>query len=160
MGVFRRRSSRISSLGGGRYRIDLPKAERTVIAHIVGQLRSLLTDLDPDDERVRRLFPTTYVHDPEAEAEYRRFMRSELMQSKLAALDHFDSTIEATEATEEQMFGWMQSINSVRLVLGTMLDIGEDNIDIDPDHPDVDGYVLYHHLSGLLEEIVSALGEP
>jgi hypothetical protein len=160
MGVFRRRSSRISPLGNNRFRIDLPKTERTVMAHVVGQLRALLTDLDTDDERVRRLFPTTYVHDPEAEAEYRRFMRTELTQSKLAALDHFESTITADEASEEQLIGWMQSVNSVRLVLGTMLDIGEDHVDIDPDDPNVDGYVLYHHLSGLLEEIVTALSGP
>ena len=51
---------------------------------------------------------------------------------------------------------WLQSINSVRLVLGSLLDVTEE-LDIEAlpdDHPEIEGYVLYGYLSLLLDELV------
>lgn len=153
MGIFR--SRRFVRAGSG-WTVRLGDAERETLRHAVPQLRSLLTDTDPSDERIRRLFPTTYTTDPEKEAEYRRFMRDELVQSKLAALEAFERSADATKLTDAELTGWMQSINSVRLVLGTMLDVSEGEVNIDEADPNANGYLLYGYLSGLLDEIVTA----
>lgn len=156
MGLFRARRFQPTTDG---WNIRLSTAERATLRNTVPQLRELVTDLDPNDERIRRLFPTAYATDPEKEEEYRRFMRDELVQSKLAALDLFEASADATSLTDAQLNGWMQSINGVRLVLGTMLDVSEDELSINDDDPNIDGYLLYDYLSGLLHEIVTAQSE-
>jgi Domain of unknown function (DUF2017) len=155
--AFRRRRERITPLTDGRFAIALGKPERDTLTHLIEQLRTLLTDADPSDPRMRRLFPTAYSTDPEADEEYQRFMRPELLESKMSALAAFEKSVSADEVSEPELMGFMQSINSVRLVLGTMLDVSESDMDIDPDDPNVDGYILYNYLSGLLDDIVVAL---
>ena len=118
-------------------------------------LRELIGD--PTDHRVQRLFPPTYLDDEQQQAEYFRLMHEELITSKLAALEAFERTCDATTLTDEELYGWMQSINSLRLVLGTMLDVSEDDDGyIDDADPNLAAYEFYGYLSGLLDEIVSA----
>jgi Domain of unknown function (DUF2017) len=153
MGLFRR--ERVSSSGGGRWNLRLSDAERQVLTRNLPVLRELISD--PTDPRVRRLFPPTYLDDEEQQAEYYRLMHEELVTSKLAALDAFERTCDSTTLTDDELFGWMQSINSLRLVLGTMLDVGEDDRGfIDEDDPNLAAYEFYNYLSGLLDEIVTA----
>jgi hypothetical protein len=138
--------------------VDLPEPEKEVLRHVLPQLRDLLT-VGSADDRTRRLFPTAFPDDPEAEAEYRTYMHGELVESRLEALDTIESTLETRDLTEEEAVAWLQSINSVRLVLGSLLDISED-LDIDrlsDDHPEIEGFVLYGYLSLLLDELVGAL---
>lgn len=156
MGLLRRRW-RIRA-NGSKYDINLPDEERQLLAHLLPQLREVLTT--PDDERARRLFPTAYLNDAEQDAEYQRYMRDELVTSRLAALDRFEETAQAKSVDEGTLMGWMQSINAVRLVIGTLLDVGEDT-DVEAlsqDAPDFAEQALYAYLSGLLYEIVEALG--
>ena len=58
----------------------------------------------------------------------------------------------------EQMNAWMQAVNSLRLVLGTMLDISDDEQELtfDPSDPNARTQALYGYLGGLLDEIVDA----
>jgi hypothetical protein len=69
------------------------------------------------------------------------------------------SSLDADDLDEAQLTGWMQSINALRLVLGTILDVSEEHPDLDPDDPRFEPYVLYDELSWLLGHIVSALAE-
>jgi len=153
---FLRRSRRVRA-AGGRYQINLPDQERQLLVHLLPQLREVIAE--PDDERARRLFPTAYAQDPERDAEYQRFMRDELVASRTAALERFVETAQARDVDEETLLGWMQSINAVRLVLGTLLDVSEDDdpADISEQDPRYPEYALYGYLSALLHEIVEAL---
>jgi hypothetical protein len=56
----------------------------------------------------------------------------------------------------------MQAVNALRLILGTMLDITEDDqeLDFDPSHPDARTMALYGYLGGLLDEIVDVQLDP
>jgi Domain of unknown function (DUF2017) len=153
----RRHRERITRLADGRFAIALGKPEREILTHLIDQLRALLNETDPSDPRVRRLFPTAYSTDPEADEEYQRFMRPELLESKMAALAAFETSVSAEEVSEPELMGFMQSINSIRLFLGTMLDVSEGEMEIDPDDPNVDGHILYDYLSDLLDDIVQAL---
>jgi hypothetical protein len=142
----------------GRIQIALPDHEREVVRRMLPQLRELLT-VGAEDDRTRRLFPTAFHDDPEAEAEYRRYMHTELVASRLTALDMVEASLDRAELSEEEAAAWLQSVNSVRLVLGTLLDVDEylDLDDVPDDDPEIQGYAIYSYLSALLDELVQAL---
>jgi hypothetical protein len=153
------RHSRVRRTRSGRYRIDLPDSEREVLGRLLPQLRQLVTGEVPDDGRARRLFPTAYAADPDAETDYQHYMRDELVASRVASVDAVAASLEARELDEAGLQAWMGAINSLRLVLGTMLDVSED-LDVrrlPDDEPDLEAFALYTYLSALLEEIVEAL---
>jgi hypothetical protein len=137
----------------------VPESERVVLRRLLPQLRPLLSGEGPADERTVRLFPPAYIDDDEADADYQRYMREELVTSHLAALETVEASLDATELSEAQLMAWMSSVNSVRLVLGTMLDV-TDELEIGElpdDVPDVESYALYAYLSGLLGEMIDAV---
>ncbi len=106
---------------------------------------------------LRRLFPPAYANDPERDAEYRSMVGDDLLARRLEAVDVVESTIDATRLSEEQLNGWMAAVNDLRLVLGTRLDVGEDDEPVDPDHPEAAFYGAYYWLGWLLSEVVDAL---
>ena len=141
------------------YRLDVPDTERELLRRLLPQLRAVLTDEAAADERARRLFPPAYTDDEAADAEYQRLMREDLVASHLAALETVETSLDATELSEEQLVAWMSAVNSVRLVLDTLLDVSEE-LDIGrlPDAtPDIESYALYAYLSNLLGDMVDAL---
>jgi hypothetical protein len=145
----------------GRYEVRLPDEERALVRGLLGDLRALLS-LGPDDPRVRRLFPEAYADDADRQAEYNQLTREELQSGRLAAVDVVEATVDERELTAEQMTAWMQAVNALRLVLGTMLDITEDDqsLALERDDPDAPTMALYGYLGVLLEELVEAqLGE-
>jgi hypothetical protein len=152
------RRQRVRRTRSGAIRVEIPASEQELLRHVLPQLRELLTQ-GASDDRTRRLFPTAYADDPEADAEYHAFMRNELVASRLAALGTIEETLGAKQLTEAEAVAWLQSINSVRLVLGSLLDVSEE-LDIESlpdDHPEIEGFVLYGYLSMLLDELVHAL---
>ena len=137
--------------------LKLDERERELIRQLLGDMRALLT-LDADDPRVRRLYPAAYADDAEKEDEYRRLTHEELRSARLANVDTVEASVDAEVLTEEQLTAWMQAINSLRLVLGTLLDITDDDQELafDPDDPEARTQALYGYLGGLLDEIVDA----
>lgn len=148
----RRRIRRGSS---GTFIINLPDDERELLHALPGQLHEMLTSGDPTG--LRRLFPAAYHLDPEKDAEFHELMRSELVASKAGRAKILEETAFARSLTEEQLLGWMGAVNDLRLVLGTQLDVSEDDSDPEPDHPLAAHFGLYHYLGFLLENIVRAL---
>jgi len=154
VGIFGTR--RIKRVGPGRYRITIPPAERDLLRTLVPQLRALLTT---DDPSLTRLFPTAYPDDPERDAGYHALVRDELLERRFAALDALERTIEGGELDEEALSAWMRSLNDLRLVLGTRLDVSEDDDpgDLDPDDPLAPAWAIYHYLGALQGMVVDAL---
>ena len=58
---------------------------------------------------------------------------------------------------ETEMHAFIRAVNSVRLVLGTVLDVGEDEDEIAPDLLESPEYGLYGYLSYVLDSSVRAL---
>ncbi|MCE9621872.1 MAG: DUF2017 domain-containing protein [Actinomycetia bacterium] len=143
--------------------INLGHDERELVTRLIGELRELLLSNDPRSEPLlRRLFPPAYhlADDAEANAEYQRLMREELVASRLAAIEEADRLLNSDEALNEAaMLGLLQSLNAVRLVLGTLLDVGEthDPSGVSDDDPMIGEHHLYQFLSFLLESAVEAL---
>ncbi len=147
---------RVERVGAGRYAIDLPEPERQLLVDLVGQLRDVLL-ATTDDPSLRRLFPTAYHEDPDRDREYQQLVRDELLESRLAALAPVEASAVADELDEAGLTGWLTALNDLRLVLGTRLDVSEDDPDVDPDDPDAIAHVVYHYLGMLLCEVVDAL---
>jgi Domain of unknown function (DUF2017) len=140
----------------GRYLLRLPEGERELVRQLLGELRTLLA-LGPEDPRLRRLYPAAYSDDAEMEDEYRRLTHEELASGRLAAVDTVEATVGADALTLDELTAWMHAVNSLRLVIGTMLDVSEDDpFAVDPDDPDARQFMLYGYLGLLLEEIVQA----
>lgn len=144
---------RITRVEAGRYALALPDEEREVLLGLLPQLRGLLT---MDDPLARRVFPVAYAQDAEREREYQQLVRDELLESRLAAIDVIEETIDRDELDVEQLEAWMTALNSLRLVLGTRLDVSEDLPDLEPDDPEAPVYALYEYLAWMLEQAVIA----
>ncbi len=142
--------------------LHLDQEEIDLVARLLGELRNLLLADDPAaGPMLRRLFPPAYLADgdAEAEAEYQRFMREELVASRLTAIGSVEAALQAGRPlTEGDLAGLMQALNGVRLVLGTLLDVSEefDPSEVADDDPMVGESHLYSFLSWLLEHAVLA----
>lgn len=155
--MLRRRRTVIVRRPNGTFDLRLTDDERGLLAGLVDQLEELV-DEGPDDPLAKRLFPVAYPDDAAREAEYRLLAGEELRASRRAALETMRRTTKATFLTEEEVTAWLQSINSLRLVLGTRLDMQEDDDgSIEPDDPDANAKALYHYLSALTDLIVTSL---
>ena len=141
--------------------IRIADEERQLISELVEQLRELVLSTSPEgsvDPSIRRLYPTAYVEDVEQEQKYQRSMRDQLLERRLANLELVESTIQNEELSPEILTGWITTINDFRLVLGTHLDVSED------EEPSLEGEndsqqqqrAIYHYLSHLLGELVDA----
>ncbi|MFV0306397.1 MAG: DUF2017 family protein [Desertimonas sp.] len=142
----------------GGYLLHLGADERSVVARLLGELRQLVTDGDADGPALRRLFPVVHRDDPEQEAEYQRLMRDELVSSRIAMVDRLVELLgqpgRKVPLDEAGLIDLMQALNSVRLVLGTMLDVNEDD-EPEPDDATPE-YALYASLSWMLDACVQA----
>jgi hypothetical protein len=139
----------------GSYRVRLPADERDVLAALPSQLREALDEGEPT---LYRLFPPAFVDDDEGNAEYARLVGAGLLSGKLAALAELERTAHAETLTESELRTWLGALESLRLVLGTQLDITEESYGVlDRDDPDAPRLALYHWLSWLQEEVVQAL---
>jgi hypothetical protein len=148
------------------YELNIEREERELVVRLLAELRGLLLSDDPATEPLRRrLFPPAYhlSDDAEAEAEYQRLMRSDLVASRLEGINRVESALTAGGTLDDGAIqGFMQSLNAVRLVLGTLIDVGEgeDPNDLPDGHPMLGEHHLYAYLSWLLEMTVLAVSRP
>lgn len=158
----RRRAVRRTSDG---FVLDLDPDEIHLLRRLTGEVRQLVTGGSPDDPKLARLFPPAYTDDEGSETEYRRLMHDELVASRVAAIDSVETALAHAVADDGSVIGdgrvrldaagleaLATSLNSVRLVLGSLLGITDD--DAEPDVPEM---ALYHFLSWLLDGVVEAL---
>jgi hypothetical protein len=155
MALFAR--DRVRRRGEGRYQVRLRPNERVLVADLVGQLREQLL-ASTDDPAVRRLFPPAYPNDAERDAGYQVLTRDELLEHRLSALDVVERTLDGNELDHADMTAWMGTLNALRLVLGTRLDVDEDLPDLDRADPMAPAYAVYEYLGWLLSQVIDVLG--
>ena len=141
-------------LGDGTYKVRLADWERELLEDLPRQLTELLAT---DDPSLRRLFPAAYHADAERDAEYQRFMREEILASRMAAAQTLQRSAKAEVLTENDLLAWMGSMNAIRLVLGTQLDVTEEMIALDPEDPRAPVFGVYGWLGMLVERGIEAL---
>ena len=138
----------------GAYQLNLADDDRLVLHELLPQFTALLDE--PDHPVVRRLFPPAYT-DPEhadEQEEYRRLMLDDLIARHREEFELVAATADAKTLSEEQLLAWTRALNSIRLILGTYLDVTEDDERRAPQTPEES---LYHWLSYLLGEAIEAL---
>lgn len=128
----------------------------TLLVDLGAQLDEML---ESDAPELRRLFPTAYAGDEEKDAGYQILARSSLTDQRRAAIETVRRTAETEILTEDELTDWMALTNDLRLVLGTRLDVSEDDdgSGIDPNSPEANLLEIYHLLGAVLHEIVAAL---
>jgi hypothetical protein len=140
--------------------------DRAFLVRLLGELRALLAG-EGDQPLLARLFPPAFPDDPEKEEEYQRLMRDELVASRTAAIDaavavldadrdHLDADGDQT-LSEAQLLAFLQSVNAVRIVLGTMLGIADDDDAEAAEEGDSPNHHLYGYLGWVVEWTVRAL---
>jgi len=156
----------------GRLVVTLYAPEVEVLRDLAGQLESLFEGGVPErggDPTRDRLFPRAYL-DPtedEAETEWQRVVHGDLVREKSKALATLveslddgkvkrNETVEITLAPEE-VEQWVGALNDVRLVLGIVLEVTEDELQVPPDDPRAHGLDLYHWLTWLQGSLVEVL---
>jgi len=154
-------SSKPVTRSGSGYVLHLGRDERALVARLLDELRALLTD-PADPELVRRLYPVVHPDNQDRESEYQRLMRDDLITSRIAGIDIVTAVLgrsgRKVTLDEAQMGAFMQAVNGVRLVLGTLLDVTEDDELVERDDADTaPEYHLYGYLSWILDSSVRAL---
>ncbi len=133
---------------------------------------------EPEDPVLARLFPTAYVEDEEAAAEFRRFTEGGLRDGKAAAASSIIDALEEgglppeltedglhidVELSEPEAETWMRSFTDIRLALATRLEVEEGDEEywysLPDDDPRAQAHDIYEWVGYLQETLVSALTE-
>ena len=125
-----------------------------MLRDLAGQLESLFDGGVPErggDPTRDRLFPRAYL-DPtedEAESEWQVAVHEDLVRQKSAAVgalvDSLDTGTAKRKGTHrahprpEVVEQWVSALNDVRLALGVVLEVTEDEIRLEPDDPRAPG---------------------
>ncbi|MDH4276547.1 MAG: DUF2017 domain-containing protein [Acidimicrobiia bacterium] len=148
-----RRPKPFEALDDGRFRVKLAPDVRSFLVRLADEIDEIVA---LDIPETRRLFPTAYPHDPEKDAGYQVLSRDGLIEQRRTAADTVRETADNEVVTEDELAQWMSVINDARLVLGTRLDVSEDD-EPDFDDPDIGLYLIYDELGYLLDSIVTAM---
>lgn len=142
----------------GRFDLVLPAAHRTTISALLGELDQLI-EADPSDPDLRRLSPPAYLHDPDRDAAYQLLAGDELRTARRAAIDTVRSTMDRSVLDEDQVWAWLRALNALRVVVGTKLDITDEDYDpvVDPDDPAAPLWAIYDFTGLVQHAIIAAL---
>lgn len=122
--------------------------------------------LDASDPVLRRLFPSAYPDDEDAEADYRSMTESSLRSERvdrvaacsgeLAVSGEGRTGVDLTDPDASRR--WIQVLNDIRLALGTRIGVSDDEPpDLDPTDPDAQPWLIYHWLTAVQDSVVTAL---
>ena len=114
----------VVKVGDDRYRMRWTESDREMIRNLSAELDTLL---DTDDASLVRLFPPAYGIDEDRSREYAALARDELVASRRGALAVVAGALEQSELSGDELHSLMRAINDLRLMLGTRLDVSEDD---------------------------------
>jgi hypothetical protein len=142
----------------GGYRLSLSPQERDLLRAIGERLDARIAAGGPD---TRRLHPPAFPDDPGAQASYEEATRESLTDLRAARLEVFNASIDRDRLDPRQADAWLGVLNDARLVLGTALDVTEeDEEDIatwDLEGPDGFDRLCYLYAGMLVAQLVDAL---
>lgn len=160
--------------------VELLRNERAVPDDSLDPLEAMFDftgpTTEPEDPVLARLFPTAYVDDEEAAAEFRRFTEGGLRDGKAAAAGAVIDALEEAglphELTESGLMidieldppaalTWLRSFNDIRLALATRLEIEEGDGEfwdaLPDDDPRAQAHDIYDWMGYLQETLVRAM---
>ena len=147
----------ITSEANGSYKIEIANWQKELFRNLVGEVNGIISD--GKNPLGNLLFPTAYQNDIDANNEFDFLTKSDLEESHLLALRILEEVPEVGEVSEETLLKMMQAINILRLVLGSRLEITDEDIPIEitEDDPDRSLWLIYHLLGENLSRIVDSM---
>lgn len=133
--------------------VEVAEGTISLVEQLCDELESLL---ETDSPLLERLFPPPYGDDTERNEGYAVLAGPELIESRLRALATVREVLRAELVSEDQLLAWMRSLNDMRLVLGTMIGITDDD-DSPPTGAEGQAFAVYEFLGVMLEYTVAAL---
>jgi hypothetical protein len=116
----------------------------------------------PSDPALARLLPDAHREDEEASREFRRYTEADLRAGKranagtvLAALAPLAGRGGRVSLDRDECDAWLGTLNDLRLVLGTRLEVADDADDLADRPPEV--VQVYGWLAWLQESLLSCL---
>ncbi len=155
-----RRNQVVRRRPDGRYELVLDPRLRETVGALLSELDQLVEAGPDDDGGLRRLNPPAYLDDADKDAEYQLLAGDELRTSRRDAIAAVRSSLEADGLDEAGLWAWLQSLNALRLVVGTRLGIDDDegsDVEVDPDDPAAGLWSIYHFATWVQHEVVRAL---
>jgi hypothetical protein len=140
----------------GEFVVRLAPNERELLRRLAADLEGLLAE-EPEDPSLRRLRPRAY-EDEDVEREFRSLMGGELESRRLENLRAFAETLGRDRLDAQELDRWLAGLNDLRLVLGTRLDVTDDQFadGFDPSAPNAYELAVYAFLTWLQEAGVEA----
>ncbi|MGO9962255.1 MAG: DUF2017 family protein [Acidimicrobiales bacterium] len=153
---------RIRPARKGGYELRLAAEERTLLTVLPGHLVSLLEgvgETPPCDlpDALRRLLPPAYANDPDAERAYESMTREDLLEHHRESLETMSATAHATWLDDDQLVSWLAALNDLRLALGSMIGVTEDETEPPVGDEHQAEWIAYLYLGGLQAELVDIL---
>lgn len=139
--------------------LNLPREERTLLEMLPRDLAGVIGGLDfsrPLPPNMRRLFPPAYVRDDSSQEAYAEATRNELIDSHRRALEVLQKTAQATRLDAEEMSAWLGALTELRLVLGSVLNVSDEDL-WSPSDPSDSQVVIYHYLTMLQSELIDVM---
>jgi DNA-binding transcriptional regulator YhcF (GntR family) len=155
--IFRSRRT-FQPRGRDAFAVNLGDEERQVVRAVCEDLGSVLQE-DDANPSVRRLFPAAHATDQDVDRAYQDLVHDDLLRSRREILAAVADSTERDVLDRETLEQWMVGLNAVRLVLGTVLDAGEELPDVEADDPSLPAWAVYEFLGGLVDAAVRALAE-
>lgn len=147
----------------GRLRLRLEPDEARLLSSLFDQLEAVDDEgFDPHDEVRRRLYPSAYPDDDEADVEYRALtesgLRTERRERIAACRADLNRAGDVDLGDSDAGRRWIQVLNDLRLSLGTRLGITEDDDQqIDPTAADAQPRLVYYWLTAVQDSVVQGL---
>jgi Domain of unknown function (DUF2017) len=140
----------------GRFTVKLDPSIRALLVTMAGQVSPVI---GPGEPMTKRLFPPAYPDDTDerAESEYRQLVDTALENHHREALAVMAQTAEADTLSEAELNSWLSAVGSLRLIIGTRLDVSEDMEPPGPEDETAPEYALYELLSQLQYLMVEVL---
>jgi hypothetical protein len=146
--------------GDGGVVLGLTSGIRDMLTSLCDQLETLLTTGDrSSDPALERLSPAAHPDDPLRELEFEQLAGDDLAAGRLADLRELRATAGADVLDEEQVLAWLRTLNNLRLVLGTRLDVTEESgvEDFAGDETSSSAFELYGALTMIQGELLLAI---
>jgi len=119
----------------------------------------------PEDPALARLLPDAYADDDGAAAEFRRFTEQDLRAGKRASAGTVQESLVPLLGSggrlsldRDQVDAWLGTLNDLRLVLGTRLEVTEQTVlDVPGDDPQAQALLVYGWLGWLQESLLHCI---
>jgi len=149
----------------GGLRLTIDNHSRDVVVHLLGELRNEIESAKSAAPaaiapHMKRLFPSAYHSDEKLNEEYLRLTHDDLADTHLSTIDQALELMSPGRLfSNDDLSGFVRAINTMRLVLGTLLDVSEDDPeDFDDDDPAAPQRHVYDYLGWLLHSSIDQMG--